>query len=303
MAYAFGESLFSHLPTFVTKLFTNTVNTDFVELSEINSIEANDVTQSVFCEAITNDEDVSSDEAVSSDSISVKKGKELDISMNKVNIKNKGDNKRRLINIMLEDNCTIIKRSRCYLEESEKDDVLLGDINIYTNSVSNNKYNIHFHSSFNGLFCLCSCGLQFGCGLRCRCKHIRFIINCLIDTYLDNSDVYSNLLTDDLEETSDMAEDIMFKFNKMSLESLDSIFCIRIDDKTSEDSFTNLSLKYNKKNKLHLSCSNTDNPLGCLTVRKGISSMVQSFTNAGNANKSEKKVRKKLQKDINDFMM
>ena len=43
MAYAFGESLVSYLPTFVTNLFTNTYNTDFVELSEINSIDLQSV--------------------------------------------------------------------------------------------------------------------------------------------------------------------------------------------------------------------------------------------------------------------
>ena len=105
-------------------------------------------------------------------------------------------------------------------------------------------------------------------------------------------------------ETNDKtADDIIFELNKMSLESLGSIFCIKIYDEDNKD-YTDLSLKYNKTNKLHLSCScsNSGDSLGCLHVRKGISSMVQSYTNAY-TNTCDKKVRKQLQKDIKNFMI
>jgi len=311
----------SYMPSFISGLFTDSTSNNFIELSEPLVDEANNVTEvlppsinlynvddaddinqsDIETDLIDEIDDVSKNieqyaEADISDKNIISRRIVVNIDMKDIEIKINRKKKLELLKPLF--NTSTNKKTKYFLKSGFVD-AYLGDINVYSNSSSNNKYNIEFRKYSLGLYCLCSCGVQFGCPLRKRCKHIRFIINCLIDSYLkhDKSNDYVNILTDENAniEENDKTDEIIFKLNEMSLKSLKCIFNFELE------SGKILSLKYDDTNKLHFGCSNSSNKLCCPEVKQGISSMIQSYKLAY-TNKSNKKVIKQYQKDFKDFM-
>lgn len=156
---------------------------------------------------------------------------------------------------------------------------IIGDTNIISFD-SNKMYKIEMCYQGTNHFLRCNCGVQYGCGYRSRCKHIRFIIGSLS----------TNLIIDKSNNTDKSNKQFKYNIENEMIDSLEMLSLekdVRIIGNINLflDNFRiiNLKLMYSNDKQYYLECSSKDKYIQIESmIKKLVQYYIDSYTPKNN---------------------